>query len=147
MPMKYCSKSTEKMLLMYSAALPKDQARYDSAWQIFQQRKMRVLLAARKAESIALWLYACFWKELPIHIDAKTWSYYLGETQLNFVWYLHSILQPPYLQRYAHTIAEKDTPLYNCFNFVDGTIACIFKTVLNERAVYSRHARVNCVKC
>ena len=31
MPMEYGSKSTEKMLLMYSAVLPKDQARYDSA--------------------------------------------------------------------------------------------------------------------
>ena len=43
--------------------------------------------------------------------------------------------------------SRKRSPLYNCFNFVDGTIARIFKTVLNERAVYSRHARVNCVKC
>ena len=35
-PMKYCSMSIEKTLLMDRASLPKDQKRYDSASQIFE---------------------------------------------------------------------------------------------------------------
>ena len=31
-------------------------------------------------------------------------------------------LQPPYLQRYVDAVAGKGAPLYNCFDFVRGTI-------------------------
>ena len=41
-------------------------------------------------------------------------------------------LQPPYLQRYADAVARKGAPLYNCFGFVDGTIARIHRPVLND---------------
>ena len=39
------------------------------------------------------------------------------------------ILQPPYLQKYADAVAGKSAPLYNCFNFVGGTIARISRTI------------------
>ena len=45
------------------------------------------------------------------------------------------ILQPSYLQRYADAVSGKGAPLYNCFDFVGGTIAGICRLVLNKRAV------------
>ena len=39
-------------------------------------------------------------------------------------------LQPPYLQKYADEVAGKGAPLYNCFDSVGGTIACICIPVL-----------------
>ena len=47
------------------------------------------LLAAREADAITLQLYAYFWiKDFPIFTDIVP---LIGATQLNFVWYLHSI--------------------------------------------------------
>ena len=60
--------------------------------------------------------------------------------KFNFISYLHSILfinvtitdqnhglyivlQPPYLQSYVDAVAGKGAPLYNCFDYVGGTIA------------------------
>ena len=60
-------------------------------------------------------------------------------------WNLY-FLQPRDLQRYAAVVAGKGAPLYNCFDFVDGTIARICKPGLNERVVYSHHTRVHGVK-
>ena len=74
----------------------------------------------------------------------------LGEIQLHFIFTLDFIyqchhhrselwnlyfLQPPYLQRYADGVAGKGAPLYNCFDFVGGTIIRICIPVLNERVV------------
>ena len=56
------------------------------------------------------------------------------------------MLQPAYLQRYVDAVAGKGAPFYNCFDFVDGAIARIRGTVLDERVVYSHHARVHGVK-
>ena len=55
-------------------------------------------------------------------------------------------LQPPYLQRYADAEAGKGPHLYNCFDFVGGTIARICIPVLNERVVYNHDKRVHGVK-
>ena len=55
-------------------------------------------------------------------------------------------LQLPYLQRYADIAAGKCAPLYNCFNFVDGIIAHICISVLNEKLVFSHYRRVRRVK-
>ena len=72
---------------------------------------------------------------------------------LNFIYRRHRLefrnfysLQPPYLQKYADAVAGKGAPLYNCFDFVGGTIACICIPVLNERVVYSHDTRVHGVK-
>ena len=97
-------------------------------------------------------LYFPLLKGFSIFTDAKTCSYYLGEIQvclifsLNFIyqrhhhrlelWNLYS-LQPPYLQKYTDAVAEKGAPLYKCFAFLGGTIACIYIRVLNERLVCS----------
>ena len=54
-------------------------------------------------------------------------------------------LQPPYLQRYAHAVARKDAPLFDCFGFVDGTIPSICRPVLNEN--YSSQTKVHGIKC
>ena len=85
----------------------------------------------------------------------------MGEIQvrliftLNFIYQRHHhrlelqnlySLQPPYLQKYADAVAGKGAPLYNCFDFVGGTIACICIPVLNERVVYSHDTRVHDVK-
>ena len=60
---------------------------------------------------------------------------------LNFIYQRHHhrleswnlyFLQSPYLQRYADTVAGKGAPLYNCFDFDDGTIVRICKPVLNK---------------
>ena len=51
-----------------------------------------------------------------------------------------------YLQKYADVVAEKGTPLHNCFDLVGGTIACICIPILNERVVYSLDMRVHGVK-
>ena len=83
--------------------------------------------------------------------------------KFNFISYLHSILfinvtitdqnyglyivlQPPYLQSYADAVAGKGAPLYNCFDYVGGTIARICRTVLYERVVYSHDTRVHGAK-
>ena len=103
--------------------------------------------------------FAYFWrKDFPILTDAKTCSHYLGEIQvrliftLNFIYQRHHhrlelrnlySLQPPYLQKYADAVAGKGAPLYNCFDFVGGTIACIYIPVLNERVVFSHDTRVH----
>ena len=112
----------------------------------------KVLVAARKRDAIAYF---------PILTDAKTCSHYLGEIQvrliftLNFIYQRHHhrlelrnlySLQLPYLQKYADAVAGKGAPLYNCFDFVGGTIACICIPVLNERVVYSHDTRVHDVK-
>ena len=85
----------------------------------------------------------------------------MGEIQvsliftLNFIYQRHHLrleirnfysLQPPYLQKYADAVAGKGSPLYNCFDFVAGTIACICIPVLNERVVYSHDTRIHVVK-
>ena len=90
-----------------------------------------------------------------------TCSHYLGEIQVpliftrNFIYQRHHhrlelrnlySLQPPYLQKYADAVAGKGAPLYNCFDFVGGTIACICIPVLNERVVYSQDRKVHGVK-
>ena len=54
-------------------------------------------------------------------------------------------LQPSYLQRYAHAVARKDAPLFDCFGFVDGTIPSICRPVLNEN--YSSQTKVHGIKC
>ena len=61
------------------------------------------------------------------------------------LWNLY-FLQPPYLQRYADPVAGKGARLYNCFDFVTGTIARICRPVLIERVVYSHNTRVHGVK-
>ena len=50
------------------------------------------------------------------------------------LWNLY-FLPPPYLQRHADAVAGKGSRLYNCFNFIDGTIAGISIPVLNERVI------------
>ena len=55
-------------------------------------------------------------------------------------------MQPSYLQRYVDAVAGKGAPLYNCFDFVGGTIAHICRPVLNKRVVYSHGIRVHGVK-
>ena len=112
----------------------------------------KVLVAARKGDAIAYF---------PILTDAKTCSHYLGEIQvwliftLNFIYQRHYrglelrnlySLKPPYLQKYVDAAAEKGAPLYNCFGFVGGLIACICIPVLNERVVYNHDTRVHGVK-
>ena len=87
--------------------------------------------------------------------------HYLGEIQvrliftLNFIYQRHHhrlelrnlySLQLPYLQKYADAVAGKGAPLYNCFDFVGGTIACICIPVLNETVVRSHGTRVNGIK-
>ena len=59
---------------------------------------------------------------------------------------LYIVLQPPYLQSYADAVAGKGAPLYNCFDYVGGTIARICRPVLYERMVYSHDTRVHGVK-
>ena len=85
----------------------------------------------------------------------------MGEIQvrliftLNFIYQRHHhrlelrnlySLQLPYLQKYADAVAGKGAPLYNCFDFVGGTIACIWIPVLNETVVYSHDTRVRGIK-
>ena len=86
---------------------------------------------------------------------------YLGEIQVclifahNLIYQRHHhrlelqnlySLQPPHLQKYADEVAGKNAPLYNCFDFVGGTIARICISVLHERVVYSHDTRVHGVK-
>ena len=123
----------------------------------------RVLLAARKTDTIALWLYAYFLRiDLPILTDAKTCSHYLDKIQRRLIltldsvyqrhhhrlefWIFFFFLQLPYLQRYADIAAGKCAPLYNCFNFVGGIIAHTCVSVLNEKLVFSHYTRVRGVK-
>ena len=49
-------------------------------------------------------------------------------------WNLY-FLQLPYFQRYADAVTEKGAPSYNCFDFVDGTIARVCRPLLNKRVV------------
>ena len=85
----------------------------------------------------------------------------MGEIQLRLIFTLDFIyqrhphrlelgnlyfLQPPYLQRYLDAVAGKGAPSYICFDFVVGTIAPIYRPVLNERVVYSHNTRVHGVK-
>ena len=74
---------------------------------------------------------------------------------LNFIYQRHHhrlelqnlySLQLPYLQKYADAVAGKGAPLYNCFDFVGGTIACICIAVLNERVVYGHDRKMHGVK-
>ena len=54
----------------------------------------RVLLAARKTDTIALWLYAYFLRiDLPILTDAKTCSHYLDKIQRRLILTLDSVYQ------------------------------------------------------
>ena len=91
----------------------------------------------------------------------KTCSHYLGEIQvrlifaLNFIYQRHHrrielrnlySVQPPYLQKYADAVAGEGAPLYDCFDLIARTIACICILVLNETVVYSHDTRVHGVK-
>ena len=60
-------------------------------------------------------------------------------------WTLY-FLQPPYLHRYADTVAVKGVLLYDCFDFVDGTIARTCGPVLNKRVVYRLYTRLHGMK-
>ena len=61
------------------------------------------------------------------------------------LWNLN-FLQQPFLHRYADAEAALGTPLYNCFDYVGGTIAPSCKPVLIERVVYSHDTRVHSSK-
>ena len=61
------------------------------------------------------------------------------------LWNLY-FLQPPYIQRYTDAVAGKGASLFNCFDFVGGTIDRICRPVLNERVVHSHDTRVHGTK-
>ena len=94
-------------------------------------------------------------KNFPILTDAKTSSHYLREIQLNFVWCLHwglfisvtitdwsngiYIFYNCHIYRdWACAVDGKGVPLYNCFNFVDRTIARNCRPVWNKRAHHTK---------
>ena len=52
-------------------------------------------------------------------------------------------LSPPYLEQYCQSIAEKGSPLKNCFGFIDGTVRAIARPGTNQRTVYNGHKRVH----
>ena len=55
-------------------------------------------------------------------------------------------LSPPHLQQYARSIAEKGSPLKNCFGFIDGTVRPITRPDKNQRMVYNGHKRIHALK-
>ena len=55
-------------------------------------------------------------------------------------------LSPAYLERYAHTITMKGSPLTNCFGFIDATVRQISNPGENQRILYSGHKRVHSLK-
>ena len=55
-------------------------------------------------------------------------------------------LSPPYLEQYYQSIAEKGSPLKNCFGFIDGTVRAIARPDTNQRTVYNGHKRVHALK-
>ena len=123
----------------------------------------KILLAARKADAIALLLYAYFRrKDFPIFTDVKTWSYYQGETQLNFVGYLYLTLFYLYV-----TITGQSLGIYIFYNrhiqrdmqmqqlekvhFYVTVLTLLMEQLLVfvdmfKRVLYSSHTRVHGVK-
>jgi len=57
-----------------------------------------------------------------------------------------AVLNPPALQSYAQVISQRESPLQNCFGFVDRTVRPIAKPDNNQRLVYNGHKRVHAVK-
>ena len=47
----------------------------------------------------------------------------------------------PYLEQYCQSIAEKRSPLKNCFGFIHGTWHAIARPDTNHRTVYNGHKR------
>ena len=56
------------------------------------------------------------------------------------------LLNAPLLESYARAIASKESPLPNCFGFIDGTVRPICRPEQNQRIVYNRHKRVHGLK-
>lgn len=55
-------------------------------------------------------------------------------------------LSPLYLEQYCQSIAEKGSPLKNCFGFINGTVRAIARPDKNQRTVYNGHKRVHALK-
>ena len=55
-------------------------------------------------------------------------------------------LAPGYLEQYAQAVADKGSPLRNCFGFVDGTVRAIARPDKNQRMVYNGHKRLHALK-
>ena len=126
--MKYCSMSIVKTLLMYKVCITKRPREILQRLTDFWIKKNDILRlfeclelsqstgCYQKSRCNRIVALRILLKRLSNHADAKTWSYYLSEGQLDFIWYLHSIffinvtihrleswdlffVQPPYLQR------------------------------------------------
>ena len=55
-------------------------------------------------------------------------------------------LSPANLQLYSQAISRKESPLKNCFGFVDGTVRQISRPGDNQRVVYNGHKRVHALQ-
>ena len=61
-------------------------------------------------------------------------------------WNNQPFLSPANLQLYVQAISRKESPLKNCFGFVDGTVRQISRPGDNQRVVYNGHKRVHALK-
>ena len=160
--MKYCSMRKEK-----DFALPKDQERYDTPWQILNKENFfffrRVPLATRKADAIPRKLYGAFEENTFLSLEIQRhgliiwakpiWTlfdiytrFYLSTSPsqtrvMEFIYFTTTIFR-----EICRCSSWKKWPLYNCFDYVDGTIAHICRLVLNKRVIYSHHKKVYGVK-
>ena len=58
----------------------------------------------------------------------------------------NTLLNPPFVESYAHAIDSKGSPLPNCFGFIDGTVRPICRPEQNPRIFYNGHKRVHGLK-
>ena len=56
------------------------------------------------------------------------------------------VLSSPLLQEYADAIHAKESPLENCFGFIDETVRPIARPNQQQRIVYNGHKRVHSLK-
>ena len=61
-------------------------------------------------------------------------------------WNNQPFLSPANLQLYAQAISRKESPLKNCFGFVDRTVRQISRPSDNQHLVYNGHKRVPALK-
>ena len=58
----------------------------------------------------------------------------------------HNVLNPAALQIFSNAIADKGAALYNCFEFVDGTVRLVCRPGEQQRVIYNGHKRVHALK-
>ena len=73
----------------------------------------------------------------------QSWIY---ERWKHLLYFDEKCLTPQKLEQYAAAIRQRDAPIQNCWEFIDGTLRKIARPIYQQEAVYNGWKRYHCLK-